>query len=240
MVDTKILIAIPTAEMARRADFYDYFNLLDKPLGSIITFSHGQSPARNRNLMIEGALEQNCTHVLFIDDDVAFEKDMLTRLLAHDKDIVSGLYLMRNYPHTPICFDYADETGRCRPRYFSDGDTGLVEIVACGLGACLIKTDVFRNMEKPWIRLGELELDHWCDDIGFFRRVREKGYKLYCDLDVRVGHMAQVIVWPQLINGRWMTTYDTRGTGTASIFQLTKEQVLKEIEKQQESVGVGG
>jgi GT2 family glycosyltransferase len=216
------MIAVPTAEMARRADFYDYFNLLDKPVGSIITFSHGQSPARNRNLMIQQALENDCTHVFFLDDDVAFEKDLLSRLLAHDKDIVTGLYFMRNYPHTPIIFDYANETGHCRTHYLSDNEKGLIEIVATGLGCCLIKTEVFKKVEKPWIRLGELELDHWCDDIGFFRRVREAGFKLHCDLDAKVGHMAQVTIWPQQIDGKWISVYDTHGTGSASVNQLVK------------------
>lgn len=147
MVDNKILIAVPTAEMARRADFYDYFNAIDKPIGTVITFSHGQSPARNRNIIIDGALKHECTHILFLDDDVAVQRDVLTRLLAHDKDIVGGLYLMRSYPHTPILFDYADDQGRCRTHYLKDGECGLIEVVAMGLGCCLIKTDVFKNME---------------------------------------------------------------------------------------------
>lgn len=217
------MIAVPTAEMARRADFYDYFNMLEKPLGSIIVFSHGQSPARNRNLMIQAALEQNCSRILFLDDDVAFEKDLLLRLLVHDKDIITGLYYMRTYPHYPIIFDYADNDGKCGYHYLSDNETGLIEIVATGLGCCLIKTEVFRSLEEPWIRLGELELDHWCDDIGFFKRARLAGFKIYCDLDVRVGHMAQLTVWPSLVDGKWMTTYDTHGTGSASIYQITKK-----------------
>lgn len=219
MDNAKVLIGVPTAEMARRADFYDYFNLLEKPLGSGITFVHGQSPARNRNLIIRQAIDNNFTHVFFMDDDIAFKPDMLMRLLAHDKDIVSGLYYMRHYPHRPIMFDYADEEGRCRHHYLRDEDEGLMEVVATGLGCLLIKTDVFRNMEEPWIRMGELEKDHWCDDIGFYKRAREKGYKGYCDLDVLVGHMAQLTVWPNKIDGKWMSTYDTHGEGSVSVHQ---------------------
>ena len=162
MVDTKVMVAVPTAEMARRADFYDYFNRMDKPLGTILTFAHGQSPARNRNIMIEQGLAHGATHMLFIDDDTAFQPDLLTRLLKHNVDIVGGLYYMRSYPHTPIVFDYVASDGRCRTRYLKDGDSGLVEVVGMGLGCCLIKTQVFRDVEAPWIRLGELEPDHWC------------------------------------------------------------------------------
>ncbi len=211
----KVMIGVPTAEMARRADFYDYFNLLDKPEGTIISFAHGQSPARNRNLMIKTAIEKECTHILFLDDDLAFKPDMLNRLLAHDKDIVGGYYLMRNYPHKPIVFSWANEEGRCLHLFPTDNMTGLVECVALGLGAVLIKTSVFQAMheelkDSTWVRLGELENDHWCDDIGLWKRVRDYGFKMYCDLDVLVGHMAQVTIWPDRQSEKWMVAYDTQ------------------------------
>lgn len=215
----KVLIGVPTAEVARRADFYDYYNMLEKPANSIATFAHGQSPARNRNLIIRQALDHDCTHVLFLDDDIAFHPTMLMQLLAHNLDIVSGLYLMRNYPHQPIIFQSADSEGRCLHRWLEDGMEGLIEIVACGLGAVLIKTEVFRKMEEPWIRLGELEKDHWCDDIGFFRRVREVGFKIHCDLSVLVGHNAHVTLWPSRIEGKWKTVYNSYGTGQVTIDQ---------------------
>lgn len=208
----KVLITVPTADQARQAHFYDYFNLIRKPEGTAISFIHGQSPARNRNLAIQQAIDHECTHILFIDDDTAPPPDILEKLIAHDKDIVGGLALMRSFPHQPILFDFADSEGRCKHHFLEDGEAGLVECVALGLGCALIKTDVFKNLEKPWVRLGELEKDHWCDDIGLYRRVRQKGYKIYCDLTVLVGHMQQVIVWPIYQNGKWYTSYDTRGT----------------------------
>jgi len=230
-IEPKVMIAIPTAEYARRADFYDYFNLLEKPVGTGITFAHGQSPARNRNLMITRALENNFTHILFLDDDTAFKGDLLTKLLAADKDIITGLYLMRNYPHHPIIFKETDENGRCLHHFLNGLDPyeGIIEIVACGLGACLIKTDVFRAMEEPWIRLGELEKDHWCDDIGFFRRVREHNFKIYCDLSVAVGHMTSVTVWPNMMNGQWYTTYESYGTGLVHTPQVGPQNKIKQV-----------
>lgn len=213
---SKILVGVPTGDVARQAEFYDYYNMLEKPIGSICTFSHGQSPARNRNLIIEQALQYDCSHVLFLDDDVVFKPNLLNQLLSHDVDIVTALYLMRNFPHQPIIFDQADEKGRCINHYPSDNETGLIEIIACGLGACLIKTYVFTQLDKPWIRLGELELDHWCDDIGFFRRVREVGFRIHCDLDCPVGHFASVKIWPDRINDKWHVVYDTNGKGRVS------------------------
>lgn len=224
MGDTKVLITVPTSETARKASWNDYFNTLDRPEGTMISMIHGQSPARNRNIGIRQAIEHKCTHVFFVDDDVVFKPDTLKRLLLHDKDAVTGLYLMRSYPHTPIIFDYADEKGRCRTHFLNNDEPNLIPVVAAGLGCCLIKTIVFESMEEPWIRLGELEKDHWCDDIGFFRRFREHKFELFCDTSVLAGHTGYVTIWPNNVDGRWLTTYDTSGTGTASVHQLKEPE----------------
>lgn len=249
--EVKILIGVITAEMVRRADFYDYFNMLEKPAGTGIAFIHGQSPARGRNMIIEQALEHDFTHVLFVDDDVAFSPDAMMKLLAHNKDIVSGLYLMRNYPHHPIMFDEALDDGRCFTHYLSDGESGLVKIVAAGAGFLLIKTEVLRKMipfcpgkldKTCWFTLGELENDHWCDDIAFFKHARAAGIDdMWVDLSCIIGHMAQVTVWPNPINGKWQTTYDTKGAQTISAPQITMDEVLAKREevKQQELANVG-
>ena len=72
----KVIIGVPTGEYARRADFYDYFNTLVKPEGTLLMLSHGQSPATNRNLVIQAALDNDCTHVFFLDDDMVFGPDV--------------------------------------------------------------------------------------------------------------------------------------------------------------------
>lgn len=219
----KLMIGIPTGEYGRRADFYDYYDALEKPEGSVIMKSHGQSPAQNRNAIIKQALAHDCTHVFFIDDDMTFEKDTLTRLLAHaDKDVVSGLYLLRNYPHYPVAFDdgpYAD--GKCKFMFLTPDKQGLKEVVNVGFGFCLIKTDVFRAMEQPWVRLGEIEKDEWCDDVGFFNRVRAAGFHIFCDLDIRLGHSLNVTLLPMQVDGIWMTAYVTASGQVLQIPQMT-------------------
>lgn len=219
----RILIGGITAEYARRADFYDYYNAMIKPDGTIATFAHGQSPAENRNIIIDQAFQSDVTHILFLDDDITFQPNMLMELMKHDVDIVSGIMLKRNYPHLPLILWEAEPDGKCKHRPLFPGESGLIPVDATGLGCCLINMDVFRKLEKPYIRLGELDGSGWNDDIGFFHRVRQAGFKVHCDLDVRVGHIASMILWPDKINDQWMTTYDTYGSGKASVPQLVPE-----------------
>src|SRR5436309_6307386 len=228
--NSKVLIGVITDEYARRADFYDWFNMLEKPSGSLISFCHARSPAKGRNLLVEQALTHDCSHILFIDDDMAYRPNALNQLLEHDASIVTGLYLFRAYPHQPLLFDCFDELGNAHVTSLRNGNR-LIEVVAAGLGFCLIKTDVFNRLEKPWFRLGELNSEEWCDDIGFFHRVYKSGFKVFCDTECMVGHMGTMIIWPNMMDGKWMTGYDTNGKS-----MLNTPQVIPSMEEKKDGI----
>lgn len=234
-MDPKVMIIVPTCEVARRADFYDYMDQLHRPEGTIQIRPHGQSPGRNRNMAIEEAIKMECTHCFFVDDDVVLRPDALLRLLAHDKDMVGGLYLMRNYPHLPILFDESYNDGRCKFSFLTPGRKGLVEAVNTGLGCALIKTEVFKKMEQPWIRIGQLEKDHWCDDIDFFNRARnEYGFKLYVDLEVQAGHMIHATIFPHRAeDGVWHTAFSTKPNEAFTLPQyiMPEDEVKRQIQE---------
>lgn len=226
----KLFIGVPTSEMGKQAIFYDYFDNMKKPMGTIIIRPHAQSPAAGRNLVIDAALKNDATHILFIDDDTIPPVDIVEKLARWDKDMVTGVYCMRNSPHYPIIFEDADEQGRCLHYNMDDAKSeGLVKLRAAGLGACLIKTEVFRGMEAPWIRLGELDPENWCDDIGFFHRAYLAGFELYADLSVRSGHMATTIVSPDFRDGKWVVTYKNFGTEEVGIRMPRRAEVLANV-----------
>lgn len=211
----KIMIGVVTGEMARRADFYDYFQMIEKPKDTICVFVHGQSIANNRNRIIEQALIHNCSHVMFIDDDVVCKPDVLYRLLRHDKDIVLALQLRRNFPHHPLVFDKELPDDLFRVYTLKDHETGLIPVVGGGLGAVLIKTEVFRTLEKPWFRFGQLkEKDQMSEDTDFYIRARQHYFNVFCDLDTYVGHQASVVIRPFHMNGMWTVNYDSNGEGS--------------------------
>lgn len=230
MVGDKVLVSIVTGSEVRRPDFYDYYHQLDKPKGTFTATCHDRSPAHGRNVIIEGAIANGFDRILFIDDDTTFETDALLKLLRHDVDIVSGLCLVGSYPHAPLVFDVMDEKGAAGPIYLTDDMQGLVPIKAAGLGFLLVKTEIFKKLDKPYIRLGELDAEQWCDDIGFFKRVNDAGIKSYCDLDVCIGHIKSMIVRPIFKDGEWYTSYDTGGTGIINTPQFVLEQQYQFVE----------
>lgn len=228
MVDKKVMIGLITQNFVPRPDFYDYFHLMKKPANSMMVFCHDRSPAKGRNLVIEAAIETNCTHILFVDDDMAMPEDALEKLLEHDLDVVSGLYLIGSYPHQPVIFDLADEeTGACLFSYLIGDEPRLKPIVCAGFGFVLIKTSVFSKLEKPYVRLGELDPENWCDDVGFWNRLRKVGVQSYCDMECRIGHMKTMIIWPRKEDGKWYSGYDTNGIGLAvNVAQVLPDEVF--------------
>lgn len=233
--DLKIIVGLSTQEYIRKADFLPYFLGLEKPENTLITTVHGQSPAEARNIIAQQAIDHNCTHAFFIDDDMAVPPDTLMRLIQHDQDVITALYLLRGYPHFPAAFDIAFGNGFNKSLFLTSEISGLIPITNCGLGCVLVKTEVFRTLEKPWVRLGEIVKDGWCDDVGFFNRVREAGFKLFCDTDVRVGHMTNMLVWPNKVGDRWFTEYKSE-KGNIMIPQVVPS--VAETESQTNSLSV--
>ena len=231
MVDKKVLIGLSTGEHIRKAEFLPFFMALERPANTLTASIHGQSPAKSRNILAETAIDNGCTHVLFLDDDMILPKDTLMRLLAHDKDVVTALYLLRTFPHYPAMFDKKYDSGKCRFAFLTPEKKGLIPIVNGGLGCVLISVNVFKALEKPWVRLAEIAKDEWCDDIGFFNRVSEAGFDIFCDLDTKVGHILSVHMWPELTEEGWFTNYKYL-TGDVRIAQnipTPKEVVIEEV-----------
>lgn len=135
------------------------------------------------------ALTNETDYLLTIDDDMVFPPDALLRLLSHDKQIVTALYFQRGLPTSPVIYQTVKVEDVAGERMFKPVGTWkeneLLKIGACGMGLCLIKTDVFRRIPEPWY--GQ---EHGCgEDLFFCRRVGEAGIPIFCDTSIQAGHM---------------------------------------------------
>ena len=136
-----------------------------------------------RNMIIELALKLDCTHLLFIDTDATFNYDAAMVLEKEDKNII-GCNAAKKQTGSPVITQNANgEPLSC------DVD----EIDRIGMHVTLIKTDVFRNMEKPWFNTeavpGQSVLRS--GDFVFCKNARKAGYKIYCqnELSKTIGHI---------------------------------------------------
>ena len=224
----KVFIGVPTSEFGRAAIFQDYLNQLIKPEGTVSRGFHTNSGAQNRNLIIEEARHHKCSHILFIDDDMAFAPDSLMQLLSYDVNIVGGLYLNRGYPHLPVVFDYNSSSSMTR-HSLKDNEKGLKEVGAVGFGFMLININVFNYMDRPYVRTGQIQKDLRSEDIDFCIRARESGFTIHCDLSLPIGHIGLATFWPNMIDGKWHTAIDTNGNELINTPQLISINELELI-----------
>jgi GT2 family glycosyltransferase len=138
-----------------------------------------------RNQIVTSALQDpNCTHVLFIDDDMLFPTDTLLKLLSHDKDIVGVQAFKRREKYEPCV--YIKKEDKFYPALIRE----FSEVDAIGTGVLLVKIGVFKKLKFPWFYTGyDPDGTHWSVDFNFCKDATKEGYKIFCDPDMSIGHI---------------------------------------------------
>lgn len=158
----------------------------------------------SRNSIVRDFLESDCSDLVFLDADVTWEPDALVKLCQRDEDIVGGVY------------PYRRENGQNMPVRLMDGGEvrdGLREVEGLPTGFMKIRRHVLERMAagRPWyfdkiypthliFNRSEPDEEHtrWGGDLDFCRRWREMGGKLYALEDLRLGHVAKVVIYDSL------------------------------------------
>lgn len=138
-------------------------------------------------------------HLLFLDDDHAFEADLLERLLAHKLDIVAPLYLKRGQGFRPTAFEVDVD------KPITLGEPGLVEVSITGTSGMLIHRRVFDKLGPPFFRAGHVEgMPHALgEDADFCQRARANGFRVWCDTAIPFGHIGAATVLPVYDGSGW-------------------------------------
>lgn len=150
--------------------------------GSLISYQ--------REHLAEKAIEQEATHVLWLDSDMRFPPTLVHQLLRHDLPMVACNYVKRTIPAMP---NAKDLNGKLIPT--NRDSHGLHEASSAGFGAVLMKTEVLKAIPKPWFDLVWMEKDGKTEmmgeDVFFFRKARHHGHPLFIDHDAsqKISHI---------------------------------------------------
>jgi GT2 family glycosyltransferase len=151
-------------------------------------------PDLARNELADMAVNMGYTHILFLDDDMAFDQtNIFVQLLSHNVDIVGVKAYTRQAPHYPCVFFKGNE----ETQFYKEVDfdsVGLREVDAIGASMLLVKTDVFKNMTKPYFEFRDVKIigkgeSAFGEDILFGKKAKEAGFKVWCDTDVEIAHI---------------------------------------------------
>lgn len=177
-MDTKVLIATLCKNTITSQCAFSLVNMVNKTdIPVSYAMQMGADIPGGRTILINKAIEQGFSHILFVDEDMAFGSDSLDRLMAHNKDIVGADYNFREFPLKGMA-DKMDE-----------GE--LVRCKSMPTGFMLIRLSIFEKIEKPWFAFewdnnGELKNS---EDVYFCHKAREVGFNIYCDTTLQVKHV---------------------------------------------------
>ena len=170
----------------------------------------GSRIAKNRNGIVENALNSNCTHIMWIDADSQFPFSGMIRLLRWQKDIVCATTCLRDGSDSrPLCDLLNPET--------IDYDQPLLPIKNVGFPFMLTKIDVFKTLQPPFFA----EPPYWMmkqtfpelrddlhpvqdhelmgEDVYFCTMARKAGWKIWLDttLSMEIGHVGSKVYYIQ-------------------------------------------
>jgi hypothetical protein len=154
--------------------------------------------AFSRNVLREKAINGDYDYFFSVEQDIFVEKDILKKLLNHNKKIVSAYYgkcfgvkvqdnetkeIKDFILEAPVVYfqEPGDRIRRANPPEILN--KGLVNIGGVGLGCILINRDV---LEKIKFRIENQES---FDDMIFCIDAKKSGFELFIDSDIRVEHV---------------------------------------------------
>lgn len=164
-----------------------------------------------RNCLVKMARRQipKPTHLMFIDQDCALAPDTITRLASFDKPIIGAVYYKKAGPYTPIVYHL-----RPSAKFYDEDMPGPdsppfhVKHGGVGMGATLIRMDVFDEMEKAfedsmWYQCPSFIAEDGRDammgeDIFFCDRLDKLGIEVWCDPSDQVEHIGNIPVCGEL------------------------------------------
>ena len=192
----KLLIAIPSYE-AMRPEFVRSLidleaRLRENNVWYEVKIISGTLVHMARDRLAQHAVNNEFDEVLWIDDDMVFDRYLYEDLKMCGKDMVCGLFVSRHFPFCSCLFKSLIPVERITEY---PEDTFLV--AGCGFGCVLVKAQILRDVMLtnkgqcfiPDPRLGE--------DVAFCKRATDCGYEIWCEPTARVGHVGSMVIWPE-------------------------------------------
>lgn len=171
-----------TAFLALKKPDYEFFYPLSRgPLDTV------------RNDLVMQALRAGVTHLWMTDtDQVYYDADTLTKMIAHNRPLVS-LPVQRRYPpFDPILMRHVGNEVEHIP--FEEVDEamrngGTVEADITGMGSVLFDMNVFLDIERPWFKSPEPGKPDLGEDIYFWHKANKSGYGTLVDCSIKIEHL---------------------------------------------------
>lgn len=202
----KLLIGIPTLDYVHSEFMGCLIALLkrlkDDGIEHDVEIQSGTLVYTARERIAHKAINENYSHVLWLDSDMVFQPSIVDDLMFSGKPFVTGIYHARRKGYASCIFKTIEIN--VKVERFEEYPTDTFEIAGCGFGCVLIETSILKDV---CLNKGVCftPLPSYGEDIAFCKRASELGHKIYCEPSVVCGHIGHIAIYPE-DHERWKDT----------------------------------
>ncbi len=179
------LIGIPTASTVEPETLKAIYGQADADTDTSLDILYGFRIDVQRQLLCEEAIRIGADYLLMVDSDVVLPPTALRDLLDPPAEIVSGLVRIKSMRRKG---EYA-AVFKGQPLQYEAIPEGRSRIERCG-GACLmIKTEILKDIPRPWFEYHEEPGNAISEDIWFCMQAQKAGIPIWADKRVACGHI---------------------------------------------------
>jgi hypothetical protein len=186
--DVKVLIVVPTRE---KAESLPVLEKLAIPSGVQIKYLNvfGRTTADAYNDAIQTALDDGADFLLTVEDDTFPPDDGFFKLLQRYREIgdpkvvLGGYYVKKQESREGVHIQIVG--GKRQALTLSNKDLRVYEVYTIAQGFTLFPMECFLQTEYPWT----VTTAHLTQDSFLSQKLRDKGFKLLVDGDVRCRHL---------------------------------------------------
>ena len=131
----------------------------------------------NRHELVKKALKLGATHVLFLDSDMKFPKNLLRKMLMRKRPVLGANCTTRGFPVKWIAHDLE---GR---EVDSSKKMGCQKVQHVGLAVMLLEAEVLKRLEPPLFMMEWIpEVGSYCgEDVYFCAKLQAAGQDIWID-----------------------------------------------------------
>ena len=184
---TSVSILVPTKDIVYSHFSYSLSNLMkvstQMGVDTHLFFDSSTILINQRENLIDNSIEMGTEWCLWLDSDMMFPPTTLLRLLSHKEDIVACNYMKRSFPSKSVAFTDPTDWESWVPLEHSNN---LEVVEAVGMGCVLMRTNVFKQLTKPYFEYTyQSETRDWIgEDFTLFKKLNDLGYKVKIDMNL--------------------------------------------------------
>lgn len=133
-----------------------------------------------REHLAQQAIDLDAEYILWLDSDMVFPATTAARLMSHNENCIAANYVKRQFPLKGVAYK---KIGNWENPLSFNISNELETVEGVGMGCMLMKTEIFKNIPKPWFEFtfSPDSNDFLGEDMNLCKKINAIGVNIKID-----------------------------------------------------------